>query len=125
MIPPKVDELIDNITIEKDIDFRELYESTMLYNKHKTLPKMIKDDVLNRFLVNGIRHDYTNYESNLRQINRIENGEYYANYKNAVLDTISNEYPALYEECNNQKSFKQMVHLVKKNKHKKCNSKKK
>lgn len=125
MIPPKVDKLIDNITVEKDINFREAYENTMLYNKHKSPPNTIKEDILNRFLVNGIRHDYTNYESNLRQINRIENGEYYVNYKNAVLDTISDEYPALYEECNNQKSFKQMVHLVKKKKRKKCKSKKK
>lgn len=124
MIPHKVDELIDNITVEKDINFREAYENTMMYNNYKSLPKTIKEDVLNRFLVNGIRHDYTNYESNLKQIYRIENGEYYANYKNAVLDNISNEYPALYEECNNQKSFKRMVHLVKKNK-KKCKGKKK
>lgn len=112
-----INNAINNIKVKNDINLRSAYENAVLYSMHK-VPNCIDNHSLHRFLVNEIRHNYSNYDKSLNRINRstrnrkVKEG-YYIQYKNAVLNKIGTLYPSLKDECNNQKQEFEMVTLIK------------
>ena len=88
---------------------RNLLDQALNYsNKVSEEPMEYQERDLKRILVNHIRHRRSTYESHLKQINLIDrytnNSNYsYRIYKNAVLDSIAEQYPYLSSECNKQK----------------------
>lgn len=58
---------------------------------------------LDRWCVNYIRHELTNYDADLYEgKGQVGIGEEYARYRNAVLDAIADAYPMLADECRRQ-----------------------
>lgn len=69
----------------------------------------IQDNVLNRWKVNFVRHNLTNYEDVLNSLyGVVGKQEAYKILKYAVLDKIGESYPYLKEECQRQKSAEQL-----------------
>lgn len=70
---------------------------------------------INKYMVNAIRHNYTNYEDELKTIHKLKtvHNAYYR-YKNSVLNNIAIKYPFLKNECDNQKRKIDMVRVVEK-----------
>lgn len=103
--------LVNNITVD-EIGIRNLYDKAIANNGDPKLE--LPEDVAYRWMVNTIRHEYTNYEQGLKQIHKLKCDELnYQMYKNAVLDKISSTYPNLSEECYKQKNLVEMVTKVK------------
>ena len=97
-----------------DAPIREIYDKSISY-MYNTEKDMVYEYKLYRHMVNTIRHDYTNYETNLKKyihdLNRNNKDDYYyIRYKNYILDKISDKYPLLKNECNNQKQYITLVH---------------
>lgn len=115
-IEQKMYNAIDHIDIPNNLDFRSIYNQSVIFNLHKT-PTLIPEKTLYRFIVNEIRHSESNYEQTLRFINKCvkssKDNTYYYQYKNAVLDKIGYIYPELQDECNRQKSRVDMVCIKK------------
>lgn len=100
--------LVNNIIVD-DIGVRNIYDQAII-NNGKDDKIELPENVVYRWMVNTIRHDYTNYEQGIKQIHKLNYDELsYRMYKNAVLDKISSVYPNLSEECNNQKNPVVMV----------------
>lgn len=69
----------------------------------------VQDNVLNRWKVNFIRHNLTNYEDVLSSLyGVVGKQEAYKILKCATLDKIGDSYPYLKEECQRQKSAEQL-----------------
>lgn len=96
-------DLIRNINVDKDLDFRTLYDEAMKYiNKHNSIE--LNQDLVYRAIVNRLRHSHTEYNKGLKSIYKMHNTDIYYNmYKNYVLYNIETEYPAVKEECDRQK----------------------
>ena len=107
-----INEIINEVTVEKDIDIRKVYEDANMRDINR-IPIAIREDKAYRLLVNGIRHEHTNYENNLKNVYHICNSRYYNLYKNTVLNNISTEYPYLSEECNKQLQGRVVAIVVK------------
>ena len=107
-----INEIINEVTVEKDIDIRKVYEDANMRDINR-IPITIREDKAYRLLVNGIRHEHTNYENNLKNVYHICNSRYYNLYKNTVLNNISTEYPYLSEECNKQLQGRVVAIVVK------------
>lgn len=109
--------IIDNIQINDNIDMRQIYNNSFEYSSCNKIPVMIPEPTLYRFIINEIRHNESNYEKLLREVYKInkndKNNYMYMKYKNAVLDKISNMYPCLKKECDNQKLPLYMVNNIK------------
>ena len=78
---------------------------------------------LKRIMVNEIRHNQTTYENGLKAIYRAtkdcskrEQDRIYKMYKNATLAGISQSYPYLADECDNQKHKVNMIRVINKTK---------
>lgn len=101
--------ILNNISINQDIDLREVYDSTMKYNNSEDLE--LSKRTMYRYLVNAIRHNYTNYDDNLKRVYRLDknNCVYYKIYKNNILDLIADKYPELSDECDRQKTTLKMI----------------
>ena len=89
-----ISEILNGITVEKDIDIRQTYDNAIKYEMRK-VPIEIREDKAYRLLVNSMRHEHTNYDKNLKTVYHINNNRYYNLYKNTVLNEISSEYPYL------------------------------
>lgn len=105
--------ILNNISIDKNINMRQAYDDAMKYEMNYT-PIQIREDKAYRILVNNIRHKHTNYDKNLKNIYHIKNNMYYNVYKNQVLSNISDNYPYLLDECNKQKQYQTVIRLAKK-----------
>ena len=99
---PNITSILNNISIDKNINIRQAYDDAMKYEMNYT-PVQIREDKAYRILVNNIRHKHTNYDKNLKNVYHIKNNMYYNVYKNQVLSGISDKYPYLLNECNKQK----------------------
>ena len=86
-----ISEILNGITVEKDIDIRQTYDNAIKYEMRK-VPIEIREDKAYRLLVNSMRHEHTNYDKNLKTVYHINNNRYYNLYKNTVLNEISREY---------------------------------
>lgn len=110
---PNIASILNNISIDENINMRQAYDDAMKYEMNYT-PMQIREDKAYRILVNNIRHKHTNYDKNLKNVYHIKNNIYYNVYKNQVLSNISDNYPYLLDECNKQKQYQTVIRLVKK-----------
>ena len=110
---PNITSILNNISIDKNINIRQAYDDAMKYEMNYT-PVQIREDKAYRILVNNIRHKHTNYDKNLKNVYRIKNNMYYNVYKNQVLSGISDNYPYLLNECNKQKQYQAVIRLANK-----------
>lgn len=110
---PNIASILNNISIDENINIRQAYDDAMKYEMNYT-PIQIREDKAYRILVNNIRHKHTNYDKNLKNVYHIKNNMYYNVYKNQVLSDISDNYPYLLNECNKQKQYQTVIRLVKK-----------
>lgn len=110
---PNIASILNNISIDENINIRQAYDDAMKYEMNYT-PMQIREDKAYRILVNNIRHKHTNYDKNLKNVYHIKNNMYYNVYKNQVLSNISDNYPYLLDECNKQKQYQTVIRLVKK-----------
>lgn len=110
---PNITSILNNISIDENINMRQAYDDAMKYEMNYT-PVQIREDKAYRILVNNIRHKHTNYDKNLKNIYHIKNNMYYNVYKNQVLSNISDNYPYLLDECNKQKQYQTVIRLAKK-----------
>lgn len=102
--------IINNLTLDDNIDLREAYDSTMSFNKTKTRIEINIRDA-DRFMVNSIRHNCSNYDNYLKYVYKLDKKDnvYYNLYKNNVLRLISERYPNLSDECNRQATKIKMI----------------
>lgn len=107
-------DIIQNIEIEINHNLREIFDSALDYQYSEAeKPIEFREDNIKRFMVNSIRHEYSNYEDGLKQIHRLKMHEdIYFRYKNIVLNHIAQEYPFLEDECKSQKTKVRMVKIV-------------
>lgn len=110
---PNIASILNNISIDENINMRQAYDDAMKYEMNYT-PMQIREDKAYRILVNNIRHKHTNYDKNLKNVYHIKNNMYYNIYKNQVLSNISDNYPYLLDECNKQKQYQTVIRLAKK-----------
>ena len=74
------------------------------YGRDDAMPGAAPEEVIKRWMVNHIRHNYTLYGLALyAKKGRVGVDTAYPPYKSAVLDKIAEAYPELAEECENQK----------------------
>lgn len=107
-------DIITGINIDPLQNIREVYDNALLYEYGDDSIVEIRENNINRIMVNQIRHAYSNYESNLKTVNRLErNSIKYIQYRNIVLERIACEYPFLRRECEKQKFKHDMVKIVK------------
>ena len=107
-----ISEILNGITVEKDIDIRQTYDNAIKYEMRK-VPIEIREDKAYRLLVNSMRNEHTNYDKNLKTVYHINNNRYYNLYKNTVLNEISSEYPYLSDACNKQLQGRVVAKVVK------------
>lgn len=112
----KINRIISGVRI-KHIPIRYVYDKSANYLYSGNPPIKINEDNISRCMVNHIRHNYTNYDTQLKHIYRLTRGEHnsieYCRFKNAVLDKIRNEYKYLSDECERQKIYVNMCSKVK------------
>lgn len=103
--------IIDSVIIEK-VDYREIFDSSIEYVYGDSLAEYTEHSI-HSIMVNNIRHNYSNYDDITRLMHRINRSPNdYDQYKNCVLEKISNIYPFLKDECERQKRKFNMVDIV-------------
>lgn len=109
--------IIDSIKVEYVENAREILTKAKEYIESKSeRPYIDKEHNLKAIMVNNIRHQYTNYDSALEELNNIciasnsrEKRLSYYMLKNAVLNKIAETYPYLADECKLQKHTINMI----------------
>lgn len=104
--------IIDNVKLDEDIDLRKAYDEMLSFNKTNSIELPI--GVTNRFMVNSIRHNCSNYDKNLKYVYKLDGKDtvYYKLYKNNILRLISKRYPNLSDECDRQATKIKMIKNV-------------
>lgn len=108
--------ILQDTEINSIENIRDVYDSALKYNfRCNKAPLVMREQDIDRMMVNHIRHKYSSYENNLHKIDRMKmpNRTYYNRYKNKILNDISDKYPFLRQECNRQKHKVNMVRKVK------------
>jgi len=105
---------INNISFINS-SYRSIFDSAIAFNYMQNPVEFNNPGKLNKYMVNAIRHNYTNYEDELKTIHKLKtvHNAYYR-YKNSVLNNIAIKYPFLKKECDNQKRRIDMVQVVEK-----------
>lgn len=90
-------------------DYREILNNAVKFVYGNPVNEYYESDIC-AIMVNNIRHNYSNYDEILNG----EHGIYrsrndYIQYKNSILEKISNVYPYLKHECYKQKRECNMV----------------
>lgn len=102
--------IINSTNIENK-DCRKIFDNSVQYAYGEVLDEYSEKSI-NAIMVNDIRHNCSNYDQNLKQIYRIHRSDSdYIQYKNSILNKISNAYPFLIDECNKQKRRCDMVKI--------------
>lgn len=102
-----------NSTVIEDRNCREIFDNAIQFGYGKPLDEYSEKSI-NAIMVNDIRHNCSNYDQVLKVIYRIHRSDNdYIQYKNSVLDKISNVYPFLKDECDKQKRKLDMVKVCK------------
>ena len=105
---------INSTIIEENVDYRKVFENAVQYAYGEPLDEY-NEKSIDAIIVNDIRHNYSNYDQMLKKVYRINRTDRdYEQYKNSVLEKISNAYPALKDECEKQKRDFDMVKICKK-----------
>ena len=100
---------IEKITVKR-IDIKKLKNKTIsakqawyAINGYERAAYNADEETVNRWMVNYIRHNYTEYENDLESLfNRVGKTQAYVLLKNAILDKIAAVYPELEQECKSQ-----------------------
>ena len=102
--------IINDIKLDDNINLRKAYDDTLSFNKTRNRIELSIRDV-NRFMVNSIRHNCSNYDNNLKYVYRLDKKDtsYYNLYKNNILRLISERYPNLSDECKRQATEIKMI----------------
>ena len=104
---------IINSTFIENKDYREIFDNAIQFAYNEPLDEYSEKSI-DAIIVNDIRHNCSNYDYNLKQVYRINRSDNdYAQYKNSVLEKISNVYPSLRDECERQKRKCDMVKVFK------------
>ena len=103
--------IINSINIE-DANYREIFDNAIQFAYGKPLEEY-NEKSIEAIMVNDIRHNYSNYDDNLKRVYRIKRTDNdYEQYKNSVLEKISDTYPLLKNECDKQKRKCNMVKII-------------
>jgi hypothetical protein len=103
--------IINSINIE-NVNYREIFDNAVQFAYGRPLEEYYEKNI-EAIMVNDIRHNYSNYDDNLKRVYRIKRTDSdYEQYKNSVLEKISNTYPLLKDECNKQKRKCNMVKII-------------
>ena len=103
--------IINSINIE-NVNYREIFDNAVQFAYGRPLEEYYEKNI-EAIMVNDIRHNYSNYDDNLKRVYRIKRTDNdYEQYKNSVLEKISNTYPLLKDECNKQKRKCNMVKII-------------
>ena len=96
-----------------DGDYRKILDDALHYNVNDN--KIVYDEkYLEAIMVNGIRHNLSNYNKINRSVDKIyRSNRDHHQYRNSVLERISNQYEFLKDECNRQKHSINMINLCK------------
>lgn len=110
----RYNDIIRSIKVESDHNLREILDSALSYQyADAERPIEFRERDIKRYMVNSIRHNYSNYEDGLKQIYKLKMHEdMYYKYKNIVLNQISEKYPFLKDECESQKHKLVMVRII-------------
>ena len=108
--------MMNSVYIFKN-DPRFIFEEALSYgNLRSEEGQVFKERDLKHAMVNQIRHEESNYDLYLRDINRISrsindyNTSYYR-FKNATLTKIAEVYPFLEDQCRQQKRKVNMIKI--------------
>ena len=101
----------------QSIPIRNIYDEAVAYlnTTHPNTNKQeVFEDRIKRLMVNQIRHNYTNYDEELRKLKRVkrEDQTYYYLYKNYTLKKIQEQYQYLEDACKRQKTNLTMAKRV-------------
>lgn len=103
--------IINSINIE-DVNYRKIFDNAIQFAYGKPLEEYSEKSI-EAIMVNDIRHNYSNYDDNLKKVYRIKRTDNdYIQYKNSVLEKISNIYPSLKNECDKQKRKCDMIKII-------------
>lgn len=102
-----IDSKIDLIEVQK-IDNNTLLEDTLHHRREfyecEDAIEEVDKNTLDRWIVNYIRHELTDYDEQLYNIRGMVGvNKAYIKYKNAVLDAVSNTYLMYKQACEEQK----------------------
>jgi hypothetical protein len=98
-----------NSTEIENADYREIFDNAVEFAYNNLTYEYTERDI-HAIMVNNIRHNYSNYDEVLRGPYGIRRSECdYMQYKNCVLNKISDIYPPLKDECDRQKRKCDMV----------------
>lgn len=89
-------------------DEREVFDNALRYARPNQVGNLeFQESDVKHIMVNQLRHEYTNYEFNLKQMYQHFPGicqeQVHAMLKNATLHEISQAYPYLADTCRKQK----------------------
>ena len=111
--------IMNDVYIFKN-DPRFIFEEALSYGNLKSEEgQVFKERDIKHAMVNQIRHEESNYDSYLSDINHISrsikdfNTSYYR-FKNATLTKIAETYPFLEKQCQQQKRKVNMIRIKKK-----------
>lgn len=103
---------INSVNIENK-NCREIFDNAVQFAYGEPLLEYSERSI-EAIMVNDIRHNYSNYDDNLKQVYKINRSDNdYYQYKNSVLEKISSNYPFLKNECDKQKRKFDMVKICK------------
>lgn len=114
--------IINGVYIEPKNNIREVLDDALRYPNDASEDGLeYREGDIKHLLVNHIRHEKTNYESGLKSIHKVgvkldrryRNCASYYLYKNATLEKISQAYPFLERECDQQKRQMNMLRVKK------------
>jgi hypothetical protein len=106
-------DIISNIEIDNNADCREIFDNSVKYRRIKRKSNEYRMRDVQTAMVNEVRHNYTNYDSRLRDVYHINMTDFdYMRYKNSVLNMIALNYNFLSDECLRQKHQVDMVKII-------------
>lgn len=104
---------VKNTKLDNQRDIRKIFDDALNFEYNGVeKPLEIREQNIQRIMVNTIRHSYSNYDIGLKQIYKLKSEDMYFRYKNIILEQISNQYPYLKDECNKQKHIINMANII-------------
>ena len=102
--------------VDENLTEEQVYQEAMDYTGKRY--KSSSSARAQRAMVNGLRHQHTNYDDNLNRINYLgrlsgEQEFLYRRYRNSCLTKIANQYSFLSDECTRQKKCVEMCTIIK------------
>ena len=108
--------IFNSCVVDEDLTEEQVYQEAMDYTGKRY--KSSSSARAQRAMVNGLRHQHSNYDDNLNRINYLgrlsgEQEFLYRRYKNSCLTKIANQYSFLSDEWTRQKKCVEMCTIIK------------